>query len=196
MKPERMAGIVARWARFYSRSLPPAIAQRRIDEIAADVRDEIAQDRSAGISESRIARGIASRMIRGIAADAAWRRHQSTASPLSQKKNAVFRPLLRIALGVGVILSIPLTANLTSDEANWSVGDFAVAGVLLSVVGAVLELAVRRAGNLSTAIAIAVLGVAAGLFGQADDAPGMVLLGMLLLGSAAVLGVRSVLRSR
>jgi hypothetical protein len=44
MTPERMAGLVARWARFYTRNLPAPIAERRIDEIDADVHDHIAHD--------------------------------------------------------------------------------------------------------------------------------------------------------
>jgi hypothetical protein len=39
----------------------------------------------------------------------------------------------------------------------------------------------RKAGNLAAALGIAGLGVAAALFGEADDAPGLVLLGGLLI---------------
>ena len=37
MTPERMAGLVARWVRFYTRNLPQPIAHRRIAEIDADL---------------------------------------------------------------------------------------------------------------------------------------------------------------
>jgi hypothetical protein len=60
---------------------------------------------------------------------------------------------------------------------------------------ALLELAVRKAGNLAAALGIAALGFAAAMFGEADDAPGLVLLGILLVVSACVLGVRSAQRS-
>ncbi len=40
------------------------------------------------------------------------------------------------------------------------------------------------------------LGVAATLFGEADDAPGLVLLGLLIVGGAVVFGVRPALRTR
>ena len=43
-------------------------------------------------------------------------------------------------------------------------------------------------------IGIAVIGVAAAVFGEADDAPGLVLLGLLLIASACVLGVRTARR--
>jgi hypothetical protein len=79
-----------------------------------------------------------------------------------------------------------------TDEVVWSLADFVLAGVLLTTIGVALELAVRKAGNLAIAIGIAALGVAAGLVGQADDAPGLVLLGILLVASACALGVRAV----
>ena len=71
-----------------------------------------------------------------------------------------------------------------------------VAGVLLAAVGVALELAVRKAGNLVAALGIAAVGVAAAMFGEADDAPGLVLLGILLILSACALGVRTAQRSR
>ena len=81
MTPERMAALVARWVRFYTRGLPTPIAQRRIDEIDADLHDQIAHERAAGTSDRRIALSILSRMVRGLAADTSWRapRKQRTA---------------------------------------------------------------------------------------------------------------------
>ena len=81
MTPERTAELVARWVRLYTRDLPTPIAQRRVDEIGADLHDHIAHDRANGISDRRIALGIASRMVRGLAADVAWRgRHARAAA--------------------------------------------------------------------------------------------------------------------
>ena len=99
MTPERMAGLVARWVRFYTRDLPAPIARGRADEIDADLHDHIAHERAAGIGERRIALGIASRLVRGLAADAAWRgRHLKTGArkPLS-------RSVIRVALSVVLI---------------------------------------------------------------------------------------------
>ena len=73
MTPERMAELVARWVRFYTRDLPTPIARRRIDEIDADLHDHIAHDRAHGTGDRRIALSIAARMVRGMAADASWR---------------------------------------------------------------------------------------------------------------------------
>ena len=86
MTPERMAELVARWVRFYTRNLPAPIAQRRIDEIDADLHDHIAHERAHGTKDRRIALSIAARMVRGLAADASWRgqtiAHRSTAKEL------------------------------------------------------------------------------------------------------------------
>jgi hypothetical protein len=184
MTPERMAQLVARWVRFYTRDLPTRIAQRRVDEIDADLHDHIVHERAHGISDRRIALGIASRMVRGLAADLVWRGRHKT----------LYRSAVRVALGVAVILSLPLLAMLITDEVVWSLADFAVAGVLLAAIGVALELAVRKAGNLVTAIGIGAVGVAAAGWGKADDAPGLVLLGILLIVSACALGLRTARR--
>ena len=68
MTPERMARLVVRWARFYTRRLPPEIAQRRVDEIQADLHDHIAHEREQGMGDRRIAVSVLARMLRGLAA--------------------------------------------------------------------------------------------------------------------------------
>jgi hypothetical protein len=203
MTPERAAELVARWVRLYTRDLPIPIAQRRVDEIGADLHDHIAHERANGISDRRIALGIASRMVRGLAADAAWRgrhakaaAHPSTLEEAMKTSKTLYRSAARVALGVAFILSLPLVAMLITDDVVWSLADFAVAGVLLAAIGVSLELAVRKAGNLAAALGIAAVGVAAAMIGEADDAPGLVLLGILLIVSACALGVRTAQRSR
>jgi hypothetical protein len=168
-----------------------------------DLHEHIAHERANGISDRRIALGIASRMIRGLAADAAWRgQHAKTAARPSTLEDAMkrsrtlYRSAVRVALGVTFILSLPLVAMLITDDVVWSLADFVVAGVLLATIGIALELAVRKAGNLATALGIAAVGVAAALAGQADDAPGLVLLGILLVVSGFAVGVRTAQRSR
>jgi hypothetical protein len=100
------------------------------------------------------------------------------------------RAVVRVVLGVALILSLPLVAMQFTEDVAWSLGDFFVAGVLLATIGVALELAARKAGNLAAAIGIATLGVAAAVLGQADDAPGLVLLGIVLIVSACALGAR------
>ena len=198
MTPERMAQLVARWVRFYTRDLPEPIARRRIDEIDADLHDHIAHERANGASERRIAGGIASRMVRGLPADAAWRGRQAKAAAQSSTREktmkmnkALYRSAVRVAVGVALILSAALVAALVAEDFAWSLGDFVAAGIFLAAIGVVIELAVKRVGNLALAIAIAVVGVLAGVFGEADDAPGLVLLGIVLIVGACALGVRA-----
>lgn len=135
MTPERAAGLVTRWVRCYTRRLPAPVAERRIDEISADLHDHIAHERARGTSDRRIALSVLSRMVRGLAADAAWRHR--------------IRPWRR--------------------------------DLMKSFAGA---------------LALVALGVAAMLFGGNDDAPGLVLIGMLLVIGALVIGVRALLRRR
>jgi hypothetical protein len=198
MTPESMAALVARWTRTYTRNLPPAVADRRREEIAADIHDHIASARAQGIRDGRIARSIASRTLRGLVADAAWRRHQiSVHGPAGKRSGtSLTRSAIRIGVGVLVVLSIPLLAMLFRNDVAWSPTDFVLAGVLLAVVGVAVELAVRRAGRRSTSVGIAAAGVGAGLVGQADDAPGLVVLGLLLIVSAGAMAVRMTRRSR
>jgi hypothetical protein len=65
-----------------------------------------------------------------------------------------------------------------------------LAGVLLTIIGAALELAAKKAGSISLAVGVGALGVAAAVFGRFDDAPGLILFGILLVGSACALGLR------
>ena len=139
MIPERAAVLVARWVRFYTRELPTPIAQRRIDEIGADLHDHIAQERARGTSDRRVALSILSRMVRGLTADLSWRRR--------------VRPLKGDLMKRNVAILAPV----------------------LGVVG---------------------VGVAAIVFGEADDAPGLVLLGILLIVGAIAFGMTPALRTR
>jgi hypothetical protein len=94
------------------------------------------------------------------------------------------RSAVRVALGVAFVLSLRLVAMQLTDEVVWTAQDFVAAGILLTMIGVAAEVALRRAGNLPIALGIAAFGIAATVVGEADDAPGLVLLGILLIGSA------------
>jgi hypothetical protein len=202
MTPERMTALVTGWVRCYTRRLPSPVAERRSEEMAADLHDHVASHRANGVPDPRIARGIASRMIRGLRADLAWHWRQARIAPQASSTKGLSMPqarhrsVLRIAIAVAVILAVPLVGTLAGSEVHWRLGDFILAAILLTVIAIVLELAVRRRGSLVMAGGIAVSGIAAALFGNADDAPGMVLLGILLVGSAGALVLRRVQSSR
>jgi hypothetical protein len=191
MTPERMADLVARWVRLYTRNLPPPIAQRRIDEIDADLHDHIAHERARGTSDRRIALSIASRMVRGLAADVSWR--GQTVGHHASKTTS--RPAVRIALATAFILLLPLVAMQITDEVDWGVADFVFAGALLGGTGLLFELAARNAGNIAYLAAATAIGVAAIVLGEADDAPGLVLFGCLLIVATVALAVRTAQRS-
>lgn len=96
----------------------------------------------------------------------------------------------RVGIGVAAILLIPLVAMLFTDQVVWTFSDFVVVGVLLAIIGTAIELALKRSGS-RFAGGIALLGVLAVPFGFADDAPGLVLLGLVLLACAAALVIRA-----
>jgi hypothetical protein len=197
MSPERIAGLVRRWVRFYTRDLPRPLAERRVAELDADLHDHIAHERAAGIPERRIALSVASRLVRGLTADVAWRRRiRLTTKEDTEMSRELRRSVVRVALGVAIVTSLPLIAMQFSDDVVWSLADFVLLAAFLTIIGVGIELAIRRAGGLGTAVGLAALGVAAALFGGADDAPGLVLLGLVLIGTACVLGVRTMQHSR
>jgi hypothetical protein len=102
---------------------------------------------------------------------------------------------VRVALVTGLVLLVPAVGMLTSDDMAWGVFDFVFAGVLLAGTGLLLELAVRKPGNLALRVAAIAIGVAAIAFGETDDAPGLVLFGLLLIVGTVALTVRTALRS-
>ena len=152
MTPERVAQLVAWWVRLYTLGLPSPIAQRRVDEIDADVHDHISHERGSGISEGRIALGLLSRMVRGLFADTSWRRRHAARSS---------RSVIRVGRVVALILLLPLVGVITGTAA-WGPGDFVVAGVLLMGTGLMLD-AVRKAASTTYRLAAGV-GIASSLF--------------------------------
>jgi len=195
MTPERMADVVARWVRLYTRGLPPGIAGRRIDEIDADLHDHIAHERAHGTGDRRIARSIAARMLRGLAADASWRGQVARSSTPKGVTKLSKRSAVRVGLPTALILLLPLVAMQFSDEVDWSLADFVFAGVLLVGSGLLLEAAASRPRNLAYRAAAIAIGVAAIVLGESDDAPGLVLFGLLLILGTVALAVRTALRS-
>ena len=181
MTPERMAELVSRWVRFYTRNLPPSIAHRRIDEIDADLHDHIAHERAHGASDRRIALSILSRMIRGLAADASWR-----------GRHVAYRSTIGIVLAAASILLVPLLAMQITDAVVWDLADFAVAGALLVGTGLMFRMAARKAGNnayraavgvaLAAAFILVWLVGAVGVIGEDGDRADLMYGGVLAVG--------------
>ena len=65
--------------------------------------------------------------------------------------------LINIVLGVSILLLIPLIAMLFTNEVNWTILDFAVAGILLLGTGLSCELVIRKINKIKYRIAICVV---------------------------------------
>ncbi len=65
--------------------------------------------------------------------------------------------LLRIVFAVALILLIPLIAMQFTDEVNWTLGDFVVAGLLLFGAGFALDMIVRKVNTSEYHIMLYVL---------------------------------------
>lgn len=185
MTSERAAKLVGRWVRFYTRDLPAPIAERRIDEIDADVHDHIAHERAGGTSDGRIVLGILSRMVRGLPADASWHDRHTSGTKIGT------RSMVRVAVVTGVILLIPLVAMQFSEEWDWQPGDFLFIGALLAGSGLLVELAVKNAGNIRLRAATTAIGVLAIGWGMAGDGPHIVAFGVVLIAGTVALSVRA-----
>lgn len=62
--------------------------------------------------------------------------------------------LTRIVFAVAILLLIPFVAMLFTDEVNWGLFDFIVAGVLLLGTGLLCELVMRKVHKTDHRIAI------------------------------------------
>lgn len=72
------------------------------------------------------------------------------------------KSILRVALGTGILLLIPLTAKVFMADMAWSPGDFVAAGILLFGAGLTFALIARLGDNTAYRLAAGV-GVTAGL---------------------------------
>ena len=177
MTPERSAEMVARWVRLYTRDLPTPVAERRTDEIAADLHDHIAHERARGTSDRRIALSILSRMVRGLAADASWRAQHSkttTDRPSTPKQamthnKTAYRSALGLAIGTGLFLLWSMAAlgviGEEGDRADLMYFGVLAVGIVGSIVARLRPHGMARA-LLATALAQALVAVIALIAGK------------------------------
>ena len=105
---------------------------------------------------------------------------------------AAYRPAARVVLVAAFILMVPLVAMQVTDEVNWSLFDFVVAGALLVGTGLLYELAVRKAGTVvyRAAAGVAVgaaflltwVNLAVGIIGEPDERANVLYLGVPAVG--------------
>ncbi len=199
MTPERMADLVARWVRLYTRNLPAPIAERRVDEIDADLHDHISHERTHGSTDRRIALSIVSRMVRGLPADASWRdhvqaiaAHSSTPDTTMKMHKTLHRSTLGIALAAAFVLLAHAVGTLLTDEIAWGPGDFAFAGVLFAGIGLINEATARQADTIAYKLAVGLALAAAfvliwsagavGIVGETGDPADLMYAGVLAVG--------------
>ena len=121
MTPERVATLVARWVRLYTRDVPVDVAQRRIAEIDADLYDQILVGRSDGTEDRRIAFSILSRMARGLSADISWRAEHARPTNRRPTRGGSMSP--HIAYRAGIAIAIATFVFLA-----WSVAAMGLVG--------------------------------------------------------------------
>ena len=136
MTPERLAVIVVLWAGLYTRRVPEQDAQRRVEELRADLHDHIAHERAQGTGERRIAVSIATRMLRGLAADVSWRHERKLSRDTQEDRmphaSRTRRSAIRGAAVTAVLLLVPLTLTVAAEGADWGVFDFVLAAAIIA----------------------------------------------------------------
>jgi hypothetical protein len=105
-----------------------------------------------------------------------------------------YRSAIRVALVTTAVLLVPLVAMQFTEEVNWSLFDFAFAAALLGGAGFLVGLAVRRPSSIAYRATTTAVGVVAIVLGEADDAPGLVLIGLLLIVGTVALTVKTARR--
>lgn len=65
--------------------------------------------------------------------------------------------LIIIIFGILILLVIPLIAMQLTDEVNWTVFDFIVAGVFLLSTGLLCEIVIRKVSNKSYRLVICIV---------------------------------------
>lgn len=127
----------------------------------------------------------------------------SRSSPLPQRGGAAApqdRNLIRLALATAFLLLLPLLAMQITDEVNWNLADFAVAGTLLFGTGLTYELVARKMESLAYRVAVGIaLGaalllvwanLAVGLIGSEHEPANLLYLGVLAVGGIGALSSR------
>jgi len=81
--------------------------------------------------------------------------------------------LIGIVITIALLLHIPLIAMQFTDEVNWALFDFIVAGVLLLATGLMCELVIRKVNKIALRIVICFAILAALLLIWAELAVGI-----------------------
>lgn len=119
---------------------------------------------------------------RGLFGCALWMFVETSAGMIRERMTVTTmrnKRLIGIVLAITAILLVPLIAMQFTDEVDWTLFDFVVAGVLLAGTGLAYELGARMTGNsvyraavgvaVVTALILFWLNLAVGLIGSEDN---------------------------
>jgi hypothetical protein len=110
-----------------------------------------------------------------------------------------YRRVARVVLGAALILMVPWLAMRVTDQMDWGLADFALAGALLVGIGLLYELAARHGDTLAYRAAVGValaaalmlvwMNLAVGIIGSEDNPANLMYVGVLAVAAiGAVLG--------
>lgn len=110
------------------------------------------------------------------------------------------KKLIRIGVITAAILMIPFIAMFFTDEVNWTLFDFIVAGVMLSGTGLVYEFVAQKVQNNAYKIAVAIaaftglllmwVNLAVGIIGNENNPVNLMYFGVIALGIIGVIFAR------
>jgi hypothetical protein len=110
------------------------------------------------------------------------------------------KSIIRVALATAFLLLLPLLAMQFTNEVDWDLADFAVAGALLFGAGLTYELVARRMGNMAYRSAVGVsvaaalmlvwINLAVGLIGSEGNPANLMYAGVLAVGIIGALIAR------
>ena len=102
------------------------------------------------------------------------------------------RALVRIVLITALVLMLPLIAMQFTDEVNWDLADFTIAGALLIGTGITFELIASKMRNLAyraavgvavaTALLLVWVNLAVGIVGNEENPANLMYIGVLAIG--------------
>lgn len=108
-----------------------------------------------------------------------------------KKQNSISTSLGVVALVTTVLLAIPLVAMIFTDEVNWSLSDFLLAGILLFGIGAMYVFISRQSHNIMYRIAAGLTllsalfliwaNLAVGIIGSEGNVANLMYFGVILI---------------
>jgi hypothetical protein len=185
--------LLRRWVAFYTRGLSDDVGGRRREEIEADLWSQFEEATLIGRDERSTSAEVLVRLLAGLPADISWRLAHSGADPVPSSLPRVVTSGIRaigvfsIVGGLGLATQLGMYAAVPNPWAVpgvWPLMALAMVGgdvaLALAIVGLVIRFQDRLRGPVAFLGSIGFLGALLSAVG------GYVLIGLLPVGSAAV----------